>query len=78
MRIRPQEFQGVRTWGIFEGDTFLAYSRTRIGAERAKNELQASIKFQGKRMTQAEIDTRPLDQEPQGTIRKLIWNAVRG
>jgi hypothetical protein len=76
LTVKRQNFQEVPSWGIFYGETFLAYSLTRLGAERAKKELQAMISVQGKQLTQAAID-QSRSEEPMTPLRKVYHNAAR-
>lgn len=74
LTLKPQYGHGARReWAIYLGDQFLAYSRSWTGANRA----MAEIESRPKQLTQADIDQRPVDQEPQGVMRKIIWRAMR-
>lgn len=76
LSIRRQTFNGIASWGIFRGETFVAYALTRLGAERAKNELKSVITTQPKRITQADIDRGP-NSEPLTPMRRVYWRARR-
>jgi hypothetical protein len=64
--------------------SFVAYSRTWTGAQRAIREIEASLRRldrfsppEPQAITQQLIDSRPLNYRPIGVIRQLIWNAAK-
>jgi hypothetical protein len=74
--VRKQNYLGVESLGIFDGDTFVAYGFNRLRVHQARIEIEKTLRTPVEPvLTQRAIDTRPADEEPQGTIRKLMWKA---
>lgn len=61
----PKRFQVVDTY--FD-ETLICYAGTREKADAIAEEYNTPL-------TQDEIDHRPADVEPQGTVRRLLWRA---
>jgi hypothetical protein len=80
LTVRKQTYQGLECLGLFDGDKFVAYGFNRLRLHLARIEIERTLKQRPAvkpMLTQQSIDTRSADEEPQGTIRKLIWRARR-
>ncbi len=77
LTVRKQTYQGIECLGLFDGDVFVAYGFNRLRLHLARIEIERTLKASTIKpvLSQRAIDTRPMDEEPQGTIRKLIWRA---
>ncbi len=64
-------------FNLVDGQTEIAYSNNRLMAHIARIEIERTLNFQPKRLTQADIDFRNPEVEPQGIVRRLLWRAAR-